>query len=174
LRYYVTNPTESVPLCLSEGEDMRAYDGIKAGRGREATLETSDFVDHARKLLSKGISIHLRMSGATMRPAIEDGDIVTIDPVTDVPIKQGDIVLYHSTQDTAVIHRVVRLERGGPQRLVITRGDSASQNDLPVPIERVLGRIRLVERAGQPVALKKPARRILDRLNAWLRRYWPR
>jgi signal peptidase I len=149
---------------------MRAYDSIKAERGHEATLETSDFLEYARKLLSKKTSIQLRMSGASMRPAIEDGDVVTIDPIADDPIRQGDIVLYHSAQDTAVIHRVVRVERSGPLRSIVTRGDSAVQNDLPVSSERVLGRVRQVERQGQPVSMKQPGKRFLERLTGWFRR----
>ena len=84
---------------------MRAYDGIKAERGREVTLETPDFLEQARQLLSKGIPVELRMSGSSMSPAIEDGDVVTVEPINSDPIRQGDIVLYQSRYDTAVIHR---------------------------------------------------------------------
>ena len=92
---------------------MRAYE-IKAERGREVTLETPDFLEQARQLLSRSLPVELRMSGSSMSPAIEDGDIITLEPVNDEPIKQGDIVLYHSRFDTAVIHRVIRIERSHP------------------------------------------------------------
>lgn len=153
---------------------MRAYDSIKAERGREVTLETPDFLEQARQLLSRSLPVELRMSGSSMRPAIEDGDIITVEPITEVPVRQGDIVLYHSRFDTAVIHRVVRVERSSSERAVVTRGDAASHNDGPVPIHRVLGRVKLVERAGERIKLVVPKRRLVQVLSGWLHRlkFW--
>lgn len=149
---------------------MRAYDGIKAERGREATLETPDFLEQARLELSKSLPFKIRMSGSSMRPAIEDGDIITVEPVAEDRFKPGDIILYHSLRDTAVIHRVVRIDRSHSELVVITRGDASTQNDMPVPFHRVLGRVQLVERAGERVdiARRKPRRRSV--ISAWLSR----
>src|SRR5213078_2000583 len=100
---------------------MRAYDGIRAERGREVTLETPDFLEQARQLLSRSLPVELRMSGTTMSPAIEDGDIITVEPINDeAAVKQGDIVLYHSRFDTAVIHRVIRFERASSEKCIVT------------------------------------------------------
>jgi signal peptidase I len=152
---------------------MRAYD-IKAERGREVTLETPDFLEQARQLLSRSLPIELRMSGSSMVPAIEDGDIITLEPVSDDPIKQGDIVLYHSRFDTAVIHRVVRLERSSSERCVVTRGDAASHNDTPVPLHRILGRVKRVERAGERIKMVAPKRSFAQTALGWLQRlkFW--
>jgi signal peptidase I len=153
---------------------MRAYDGIKAERGREVTLETPDFLEQARHLLSKNLTVVLRMSGSSMRPAIEDGDIITVEVLSDEPIRQGDIVLYQSRSDTAVIHRVVRVERASPDRMVVTRGDGASQNDAPVSIQRVLGKVKHVERAGERIKMVRPKPTALATIRAWLQRlkFW--
>jgi signal peptidase I len=153
---------------------MRAYDGIKAERGREVNLETPDFLAQARQLLSRSLPVEMRMSGTSMRPAIEDGDIITVEPITGDPIRQGDIVLYHSRFDTAVIHRVVRVERSSSERAVVTRGDAASHSDGPVPIHRVLGRVKLVERAGERIKMVAPQRSLGQVLLGWLHRlkFW--
>ncbi len=150
---------------------MRAYDSIKAERGREATLETPDFLDQARQLLSRNIPVELRMSGSSMRPTIEDGDVITIEPISDAPVKQGDIVLYHSRFDTAVIHRVVRMERTQTERSVLTRGDASAQNDVPVPIHRVLGRVKLIERAGEQIKMVRPKKSLINQFSVWLQRF---
>jgi signal peptidase I len=153
---------------------MRAYDSIKAERGREVTLETPEFLEQARQLLSRNLPVELRMSGSSMRPAIEDGDVITVEPVTDDSIKQGDIVLYHSRFDTAVIHRVVRVERSNSERAVVTRGDAASHSDGPVPIHRVLGRVKLVERAGERIRIVAPKRSLAQIALGWIHRlkFW--
>jgi signal peptidase I len=153
---------------------MRAYDGIKAERGRKVNLETAEFLDHARRLLSSSITLEIRMSGGSMSPAIEDGDVVTIEPVGETQLRAGDIVLYQSRSDTAVIHRVIKIDRSSPERAAITRGDAASQTDPPVPLSRIIGRIKLVERAGEEVDTARPRRgliryvvRALRRLRFW-------
>jgi signal peptidase I len=153
---------------------MRAYDSIKAERGREVRLETPGFLDEARQLLSRSLPIELRMSGSSMRPAIEDGDIITIEPIAEIPIRQGDIVLYHSRFDTAVIHRIVRVDRSATDRSIITRGDAASQNDLAVPLHRVLGKVKLVERAGERIDMIRPRQSLRQLIAAWLHRlkFW--
>jgi len=149
---------------------MRAYE-IKAERGREVTLETPDFLEQARQLLSRSLSLELRMSGSSMSPAIEDGDVITVEPVAEDPVKQGDIVLYHSRFDTAVIHRVIRLERSSSERCIVTRGDAASHNDVPVPLHRILGRVRRVERLGERIKMVVPKRSFAQTLMAWLHRW---
>ena len=109
-----------------------------------------------------------------MRPAIEDGDVITVEPITGDPIRQGDIVLYHTRFDTAVIHRVVRIERSNSERAVVTRGDAASHSDGSVPIHRVLGRVRLIERAGERIRMVVPKRGFAQIALGWLHRlkFW--
>jgi len=151
---------------------MRAYDGIKAERGREVTLETPDFLEQARQLLSKSVPIEIRMSGSTMSPTIEDGDVVTVEPITTGPLAAGDIILYNSLRDTAVIHRVVRVERrGSSERAVITRGDAASQNDIAVPVHRILGKVKQIDRAGEQITLSRADYKVHFKFFAWLSRF---
>jgi hypothetical protein len=154
---------------------MRAYDSsIKAERGREVDLETPDFLEHARQLLSRNIPLEIRMSGSSMSPAIEDGDIITVEPIPDSRVSPGDIILYQSRYDTAVIHRVIRVERSQSDRSVLTRGDAAAQTDVPVLLEKVLGRVKLVERGGEPVKLSHRGHKMRLRFFAWLHRlkFW--
>lgn len=152
---------------------MRPYE-IKAQRGREVALDTPDFLEQARQMLSRGIPVAMRMSGSSMRPTIEDGDIVTIKPMDENPIKPGDIILYQTRFDTAVIHRVVRIDRGTSERVVITRADSSNQPDIPAPLHRVLGRVNLVERGGEPIKMNRPRRRFMEWIESRLNRlkFW--
>ena len=152
-----------------ENQEMRAYDGIKAKR--EVNLETPNFLDQARQQLFRSIPVEVRMSGGSMRPAIEDGDIITILPLKDAPIKPGDVVLYQSRFDTAVIHRVIRVEKSSSERMVVTRGDASSQTDAPVPLDRILGIVKRVERAGERVNMAGPKRGLSPWLTNLLRKF---
>ena len=153
---------------------MRAYDSIKAERGREVNLETPDFLEQARQMLSRSIPVEIRMSGSSMRPAIEDGDVITIEPVTENSVRPGDVILYQTRYDTAVIHRVIRIEKSSSDRTVVTRGDASSQNDIPVPLHRVIGQVKLVERAGEQIKMVSPKSPLTLRLFALLHRlrFW--
>jgi signal peptidase I len=147
---------------------MRAYDSIKAERG--FNLESPDFLERSRQNLSRSLTVEICMSGSSMRPAIEDGDLVTIEPISDGRINQGDIILYQSRFDTAVIHRVVRIERSSNDRTVITRGDAATQNDLAVPLNKVLGRVKHIERAGEQIKMIQPKSKFSQWFLALLKR----
>ncbi len=151
---------------------MRTYDGIKAERG--VNLESPEFLERTRQLLSKKQTIEIFMSGSTMRPTIEDGDVVTIEVVADGKISQGDIILYQSRYDTAVIHRVVRVDRSSSEKSVTTRGDASSQNDPSIPLHNVLGRVKNIERAGEQIKMKKPQHSFWQQLSLLIKRWFPR
>lgn len=148
---------------------MRAYDGIKAERGQGVDLGLPDFLEQARQLLSKSVPIEIRMSGSTMRPVIEDGDLITVEPIQEGSLRPGDIILYNSIWGTAVIHRVIKIERGdSADRSVTTRGEAASQNDIAVPFHRVLGRVKLIERAGEQITIAASRNRFRATIKSWL------
>ncbi|PYP89685.1 MAG: signal peptidase I [Blastocatellia bacterium AA13] len=152
---------------------MRAYDGIRAERGNEVNLDAPGFLEQARQLLANNIPLEIRLTGGTMRPSIQDGDMVTVEPINDETIQTGDIILYHSIRDTAVIHRVVRVEKSSAERRVVTRADAAVQMDIPVPLHRILGKVKRVRRAGESLKMTGPSSP-RNRLQAWLKRlkFW--
>lgn len=84
-----------------------------------------------------------------MCPALMDGEIVLVEPLGSSVIQKGDVVLYSSLSETAVIHRVVGFSENSYGSLVITRGDCCSLEDVPIPAERVLGRVIAVKRDGR-------------------------
>ena len=152
---------------------MRAYDGIKAERRSEVNLDAPGFLEQARQLLSNNIPLQIRMTGSTMMPAIQDGDVVTVEAIRDDGVQTGDIILYHSIRDTAVIHRVVRVEKSSSEPRVLTRGDAAVQSDIPAPFHRILGKVQRVERAGESLKISK-ATGSVNKLKTFLRRlrFW--
>lgn len=149
---------------------MRAQ-SIKTERGPVIRLETPDLLKRARYELSRQHPVLVRVSGSAMRPALEDGDLVTVHPVQAQNVRDGDIVLYQSLRDTALVHRIVRIERRAAGRFVITRADASQSPDTPVPIHHVMGRVTSVDRDGQHIDVLEPEggirvvfRRLLARL----------
>jgi signal peptidase len=97
--------------------------------------ETAQLSLAAEVLRSSG-ELRLRVSGASMLPAIWPGDILTVHAADAGGVKPGEIVVY-SRDDRLVTHRVVE-NRGG---LLITRGDAAPKNDPPVSAGELLGHV---------------------------------
>ena len=147
---------------------MRARSKTKT-QNPEADLATLDFLGWARYQLSQEPLLKVRMAGNSMSPTITDDELMLIEPITREKIAIGDIILYASLSDTAVIHRVLRLEETSSGSVIITRGDACDLDDVPAPSERVLGRVVSVERDGVAVALSEPRRSWWQRLLIRLR-----
>ncbi|MEJ5359476.1 MAG: hypothetical protein WHT06_12475 [Desulfobacterales bacterium] len=101
--------------------------------------------------LKSGRRVRFRASGASMRPAIRGGDLITVAPVPIEDLAVGDIVLSR-VGPKLTAHRIVAIERlpssggGPPSPRFLLRGDAAAVDDLPLPAERVIGRVVAVER----------------------------
>jgi signal peptidase I len=144
---------------------------IKTERGPEIRLETPDLLKRARFELSRQNPVLLRVSGMAMRPAIEEGDLLTIEPVNCLNVCPGDIVLFRGARDTALIHRVVRIEQRAAGRYLIARADASSIPDVPVPAHHVMGRVTVIDRAGERIDVPPARRGMRDWFRALLERF---
>lgn len=79
--------------------------------------------DIALGLLPEGQAVQFVAHGRSMRPFIQEGDVLTIEPMSRVRAVRGDI-LFYATPDGAAAHRLLgfREERG--RRVAVTRGDA--------------------------------------------------
>ena len=100
-------------------------------------------------LLQEGHYVRTQVGGASMAPAIQSGDTVTIAPlVSDQPRQQllGQIVVCQDAFGKLRIHRLVGQCPVNPDRF-ITRGDNLPSCDQPREAGEVLGRVVVVERS---------------------------
>ena len=148
---------------------MRAH-SIRTDQGPEIDLDSPDLLKRARYELSRHNPVLLRVTGSAMRPSIEDGDVVTVEPVSGQSVHSGDIVLYQSLRDTALIHRVVKLETRPSGRFIVTRGDASTSLDVPVPVHHVMGRVTAISREGEKIEVIPQRRGLLGLILALLAR----
>lgn len=130
------------------------------GLPRERVLEL------LRQLLDDGLSVRLKVTGSSMSPFVRSGDLVTLAPPGDHPIRRGDVVGVLVGHRWLVIHRVVA---AAPESLV-TRGDALGRPDEAVSRGAIVARLARVERRGRRIRLGLgPERTVI----AWLsRRGW--
>lgn len=132
-------------------------------------LDSDGFVGLCRDLLSRGLSVRFVATGQSMRPTLQDRDVLWVEPLRGQLPRVGEVVLYATREGRAVVHRVVAQVGQGADRWVVTSGDLHPPGalDAPVPLSAVLGRVTRCERAGQevPVVLRRPP--WIKRLRGW-------
>ena len=90
------------------------------------------------------------VSGPSMNPTLEVGDMVVIQEASPDEVEVGDIIRFRQG-GFQVIHRVVAIEDGGSQPIFMTRGDNNNTNDAPVLAANLEGKVVLVvPNAGWP------------------------
>src|SRR5512142_1214767 len=105
------------------------------------------FKEVSEHLLSEGLAVRFRAGGTSMEPAIGDGDLITVAPVSVGEIQPGDVVFYASGRRT-IAHRVVEIRRDeAATPTFIVRGDAREECDAPVVAAQILGKVVAVERA---------------------------
>jgi len=108
----------------------------------------------AREELAQGGLIRLRVSGDSMAPLIEPGDVVLVRHVNPEDLRRGDLILVEQG-GAFLTHRLVTADGHRVQ----TKGDNASHADPPVLPQDVLGRVMGVEK-GDVLSPPKDGRRI--------------
>lgn len=115
----------------------------------------------ACEVLRASGKLRLQAFGTSMAPCIWPGEVLTVQAMRANDLHIGDVVLF-ARNHRFFIHRIVARQGSS----WITRGDAVPQNDPPVPIAEILGKVVGIERNGRVV----PPRRAsdVDRVLAWL------
>ena len=80
----------------------------------------------------------------SMTPEIPVGSVVLVRPVDPNTLEVGDVATYRPEQDkdAFITHRVIDIERNGPERQFVFKGDANSDRDFePVPASDVVGQV---------------------------------
>jgi len=143
---------------------------LTAGCDPGATRTDSDlFVGLTRELLQRGCHVRFRAAGTSMHPAIRDGEVVTVAPLSDDRFAVGDVLLCRvGRRPTA--HRVVAVQPSDDGRPVLhLHGDNLGSPDRPVRAGDVIGRVLTVNRDGCEQPLDGPRGLVrLRRIARWL------
>ena len=105
--------------------------GINEDRPQSRLFETI-----TRELLRSGNGIRFQARGASMSPAIRDGEIVHVKCAVPSGLRKGDIVLVKGEMGFR-LHRLVLAD--AERDVFITRGDCGQQDDPAVSAEEIVG-----------------------------------
>ncbi len=100
-----------------------------------------------RKGLARGQSVRLRARGTSMAPLLRGGDVVTLVPLPEGPVRVGAVVGFLRAGKWLILHRIV----GRQGDAYLLRGDAAPRADGEVARGELVGLVEGVERRGHPV-----------------------
>lgn len=136
-----------IPRPAGESAELRDDAGIKLMT--EMAADSKLFEEVVRPLLEQGLSVRFQARGASMSPAIRDGEIVEVTPVIVTKLRKDDIVLAKSHCGFR-LHRIVLADPA--KDLFITRGDCGQENDPALRADQILGQARAKEvRVGRNI-----------------------
>lgn len=126
-------------------------DRLRAVPPPMAHTRPGPFVEVSSTLLASGYRVRFRASGGSMRPAICDGDFITVAPVDSGRVAPGTVLVYQRL-GRLFAHRLVGVATGGGEAAFICRGDAVRDCDVPVGADQILGEVTRIERSAMPPA----------------------
>jgi len=99
-------------------------------------------------VVERGIPFRFRANGDSMKPAIRDGDVITISPPRRGEPRVGQVAACRMPgAGNLLVHRVIRRR----DEKVLIRSDRLRTPDGWVPREQLYGVVTAVERDGRPI-----------------------
>lgn len=114
--------------------------------GGELPLSGDSLAGLMRAVLDKGKSFRFEARGTSMHPFIQDGDVVTVAPLSGPGPRPGDVAAFvHPATGGVRVHRVVKVEAGR----FFLKGDNALDGDGALGRDTILGLVVRLERGGR-------------------------
>lgn len=114
-------------------------------------LSTASLIDISEEIINQQRSVRFSVSGLSMYPFINSGDVIEVEPVEISLISPGEIIFFKNAAGHAFVHRVIRKEVNADGVFLVTKGDAFRGVDLPVSGKQILGRVTSVEGSGRKV-----------------------
>jgi hypothetical protein len=119
----------------------------------DRTTRSDLFVAIAHGFLNDGIGIRFLAGGRSMTPTVRDGEYLTVVPTAAGEVAVGDIAFCQARRGP-VAHRIVSIEsRSDGASLLTLCGDASEDCDIPLPVDRLRGKVTSVEREGRSISL---------------------
>ena len=113
---------------------------------KHLSVDTEALMEHYRALLETVDTLPLEITGSSMTPFLAPGRDSVMLAKPAAPLRPGDIVLYRRDSGAYVLHRIIRLERGGTLTLA---GDAQSTLERGIRADQVFAIVRSATRKGK-------------------------
>ena len=110
----------------------------------------------AVELLADGYTLCFPAQGTSMKPLIQSGDLVRVNPIDPRVIHLSDVVLFLNNQGFLVLHRVIGFKYSNGFKYFLTKGDQAAQPDGYFEMQQLKGKLTAIERNGEKITFRQP------------------
>ncbi|NQT81141.1 MAG: signal peptidase I [Candidatus Aminicenantes bacterium] len=128
------------------------------------------FLELSRNILQKRNSVRFQVKGRSMFPFLQDEDFIIVSPIKNSSIKPGDVLLYSSTENKVVVHRVIKKHKKDNRMIWSVKGDATSGPPEELDIQNVLGKVVSIERTGKRINVDGGLGRLNNFIYSW---FWP-
>ncbi len=112
----------------------------------EKVVSGSNLLKIVQAVQEKGASVRFKAKGYSMTPTIRHNDIITISPLPDRDLKQGDLLLFQRDQNSQItVHRIIKVKG----KVYLMRGDNSAETDGWITEKMVFGIVTGIERHGK-------------------------
>ena len=98
--------------------------------------QSKQFESFVMDCLKAGLRVRFQARGASMSPAIRDGEMVYVKPAPTASLRKGDVVLVKDESGFR-LHRLIHTD--AEHDVFSTRGDCGWEDDSPIRGEQILG-----------------------------------
>jgi signal peptidase I len=122
-------------------------------------------------ILGRNLGLRVKVTGKSMSPVLQGGEIVTIQKVQASLLQIGDLIFYKTREGIPLLHRIVGKQREKDMFIFHTKGDALMSTDEPVTEDNVLGKVCRIEIKCAPgetknIDMESHVRRIINYLLA--------
>jgi signal peptidase I len=96
-------------------------------------------------ILNKEISLRVKVTGRSMSPFLNGGEILTIRKVPSSSLQIGDLIFFKTRDGIPVLHRILKKERKNNKHIFQTKGDALLSMDEPAYESDILGKVCRIE-----------------------------
>jgi polysaccharide export outer membrane protein len=125
---------------------------------------TIDYSHLADSMLKENGNIKVPVTGDSMSPVLRTGDTIYVESTEAGSLSVGDILVYKS-EGNMVAHRLIRILYKNGRYMFLTKGDTFSYVDSPLPESDLVGRVYAAGKFGMKLDLKKGIFSIFNRLS---------
>ena len=113
----------------------------------------------AHATAQQGHGLWVTVNGDSMRPLIDSGDRLLIEPVDS--LRMGDLITFYETSILCT-HRVIGKVKKAGELWFQTKGDCCGHWDQPISPEAIVGKVVAIQKGKKCLFLKGPLWRGLN------------
>ena len=97
-------------------------------------------------ILNGGLTLRVKVTGKSMAPVLQGGEILTIKKTPSCSLHIGDLIFFKTLYGVPLLHRIVGKQREKDMFIFQTKGDALITMDQPVTEHDILGKVCRIEK----------------------------